>query len=105
METKTQFIATSNNTVNMAMGNDSDRINKFSYRNMMLNDNFYAQVEKELGNVYSKAQELGLISQIDDTNNLFRMIIEEISKVYDGGVVRSFSDNDTMQEDMEMLVE
>lgn len=99
------FVAQSKNTVNIPMDSESSRITKFSYRNMMLNDNFYEQVEKELGNVYSKAMELGLISQIDDTNNTYRMIIEEISKVYDNGVERTFSENETIQEDMELLYE
>lgn len=99
------FVAKSKNTVNIPMDSESSRITKFSYRNMMLNDNFYEQVEKELGNVYSKAMELGLISQIDDTNNTYRMIIEEISKVYDNGVERTFSENETIQEDMELLYE
>lgn len=99
----TQFVPTSKNTVSFPIASEGDRIRKFSYRNNMLNDNFYDQVEKELGNVYSQAKKLGLISQIDDTNNLFRMIIEEITKVYDGGVERLFDDNETIQEDMEML--
>ena len=99
------FIAQNKNTVNFNISNDSDRINKFIYRNKMLNDNFYDQVEKELGNVYSKSVELGLISQIDDTNNLFRMIVEETSKVYDSGVYRTFDENEAIQEDMAMLYE
>jgi len=99
----TPFIATSNNTVNISIGSDTDRIKKFTYRNNMLNDNFYKQVEIELGNVYSKAMELGLISQIDDTNNLFRMVIEEISKVYDSGVTRTFDESEAIQEDMTIL--
>lgn len=97
------FIQTSNNTVNVNISGDKERIRKFSYRNNMLNDNFYAQVELELGNVYSKSKELGLISQIDDTNNLFRMVVEEISKVYDNGVSREFDENESIQEDMELL--
>lgn len=97
------FIVSSKNTINFNIEGDSDRIKKFSYRNKMLNDNFYSQVELELGNVYTKSKELGLISQIDDTNNLYRMIVEEISKVYDSGVTRTFDDDDTIQEDMTML--
>jgi len=100
-----QFVLTSNNTINIPIKSDTDRIKKFTYRNNMLNDNFYFQVETELGNVYSKSMELGLISQIDDTNNLFRMVVEEISKVYDSGVDRIFDENEIIQEDMNMLYE
>ena len=99
------FSYNSQNTVNISIDNDSDRIKKFSYRNSMLNDNFYDQVVLELGNIYTQSKELGLISQIDDTNNLFRMVIEEISKVYDSGVDRVFDDNETIQEDMTLLYE
>lgn len=98
-----QLTATSNNTVNIPMSSDTDRIKKFTYRNNMLNDNFYSQVETELNNVYSKSMELGLLSQIDDTNNLFRMVTEEISKVYDNGVTRTFDENEIIQEDMTTL--
>ena len=98
-----QFITTTTNTVNIPINGENDRIEKFRYRYKMLNDNFYNQVEKELGNVYTKSKELGLISQIDDTNNLFRMIIEEISKVYDYGVNREFSEDENIQEYMNIL--
>jgi len=104
-DTKNLFIPTSKNTVNIPMDSESSRIKKFSYRINMLNDNFYKQAEVELGNVYSKAKELGLIDQIDDTNNLYRMVIEEISKVYDGGVIRTFDESETIQEDMTLLYE
>lgn len=98
-----QFVATSKNTVNFNISGENDRIDKFRYRNNMLNDNFYDQVALELGNVYKKSVELGLMSQIDDTNNLYRMVTQEISKVYDNGIVRNFDDNDAIQEDMTLL--
>ena len=99
------FVATSQNTVSISINNETDRITKFGYRNSMLNDNFYQQVVLELGNIYKKSMELGLISQIDDTNNLYRMVLEEISKVYDGGVERTFDENEAIQEDMKLLYE
>jgi len=97
------YIKKATNTVNVNISNESDRITKFARRKQMLNDNFYAQVEQELGNVIVSADDTGLIDQIDDTNNLFRMVVEEISKVYDVEPQREFSTNKTEQEEMETL--
>lgn len=97
------YIKKATNTVNVNISSDKDRIVKFSRRKQMLNDNFYPQVEEELGNVITSADDTGLIDQIDDTNNLFRMVMEEISKVYDKEPLREFSSNDADQTVMEEL--
>jgi len=97
------YIKKATNTININISNESDRITKFARRKQMLDDNFYAQVEEELGNVIVSSDDTGLIDQIDDTNNLFRMVVEEISKVYDIEPEREFSTNETDQGLMEEL--
>jgi len=83
--------------------NEDNRLRKFNYRNTMLNDDFHNQVTLELGNVYQAALELGLITQIDDTNNLYRMVMEEISKVYHEEPIRKFDENEVIQDSMTEL--
>lgn len=97
------YITKTVNVVNIPIRNEENRITKMVRRKRMLNDNFYDLVEKELGNVITSACETGLIEQIDDTNNIFKMVIEEISKVYDVEPTRFFSDNETEQTEMEDL--
>ena len=99
------YIKKATNTVNINISTEEDRIGKFARRKQMLNDNFYAQVVEELGNVMASAEDTGMIDQIDDTNNLFRMVIEELSKVYDNEPTREFSTNDADQKTMEELYE
>lgn len=91
---KNQFLIKNQNTVNLDVEyNEDNRLKKFHYRYCMLNDNFYDQVISEMGNIYEAAMELGLITQIDDTNNLFKMVMEEISKVYKEEPVRKFDES------------
>lgn len=99
------YIQLSTNVVNVRVNDEASRILKFSRRKNMLNDNFYELVKKELGNVVTSASETGLIDQIDDTNNLFTMVIEEISRVYDQEPTRTFSEDEKTQEDMTLLYE
>lgn len=95
-----QFRIKTENTVNLLVENNEDnRLKKFYHRYCMLNDNFYDQVVCEMGNIYEAAMELGLITQIDDTNNLYRMVMEEISKVYKEEPKRNF--DEAVQDEMD----
>ena len=85
------YIVQGANTVNIDVSTDSGRIRKFALRKNMLNDNFFQQVYEELGRVVVSAKDTGLIDQIDDTNNIFKMVIDEISKAYKEAPVRIFS--------------
>lgn len=97
-----RFVPNVTHTVSIQnLQNEDNRLRKFDFRNTMLNDDFYNQTTLELGNVYEAALELGLITQIDDTNNLFRMVMEEISKVYHEEPMRKF--DEAAQEDMTEL--
>ena len=97
-----RFIPNVTQTVSiMNLQNEDNRLRKFNFRNTMLSDDFYNQVVLELGNVYEAAVELGLITQIDDTNNLYRMVMEEISKVYHEEPIRKF--DEAAQDDMTEL--
>lgn len=99
-----QFIIKTENTVNLKVyGDEDERIKKFNYRYRMLSDDFYDQVCIELGNIYTEAVKLGLITQVDDTNNVYKMVMEEISKVYKDEPTREF--DESTQVEMETLYE
>ena len=95
------YIQKGQNVVNVNIVDEQSRILKFARRKQMLNDNFYPLVEKELGKVIVSADETGLIEQIDDTNNVFRLVMEELSKVYDQEPKREFSEDEIIQKDMD----
>lgn len=69
----------------------------FARRYEMLNDNYKDQVKKRLLEIYSKASLLNMDKQLDMTNNVYKMIVNKISRVYNAGVDRVFS-NDGMAE-------
>jgi len=69
------------------------RESKFYNRWEMYNDNYKDQVLKRLKEVYVNAELVGMINQIDLTNNIFKTIVKKISKVYARGVNRDFKDD------------
>ena len=64
----------------------------FGCRYDMYNDNYRKQVEKRLKEIYENADLLKLTKQLDMTNNVYKTIINKISRVYTSGVARQFSD-------------
>ena len=64
----------------------------FSNRYNMYNDNYRDQVLKRLYEISQVAAELGIDRQIDMTNNVYKTIVNKISRVYISGVEREFAD-------------
>lgn len=64
----------------------------FGNRYNMYNDNYKDQVKKRLLEIYSNAALLNMDKQIDMTNNVYKTIINKISRVYSSGVDREFGD-------------
>jgi len=64
----------------------------FSNRYNMYNDNYRDQVLKRLTDIYSNAAMLNMDKQLDMTNNVYKTIVNKISRVYSAGVERVFSD-------------
>ena len=82
---------------NRLINKPKTRIEKFTDRYNMLNDNFDYMVHNHLINIYSKANDLKLNKQLDLTNNIYKTIVTKISRVYSFGVNRTFS-NETAKE-------
>lgn len=74
-----------------------DRRSKFALRYEMFNDNFAPQVKKHLTDIYQKASTIGIDRQMDLTNNIYKNIVNKISRVYSFGCTREFSNPDTEQ--------
>ena len=70
---------------------------KFLNRWNMYNDNYKAQVKKRLTEIYIDVESIGMISQIDMTNNIYKTIVEKISRVYTQGVERDFNDDENLK--------
>lgn len=68
------------------------RRDKFYYRYQMYNDNYRDQVKRRLSQIYVGAVSLGLDKQMDLTNNIYKTIVEKISRVYSFGVTRNTED-------------
>ena len=64
----------------------------FSNRYNMYNDNYRDQVLKRLTDIYSNAAMLNMDKQLDMTNNVYKTIVNKISRVYSAGVERVFGD-------------
>ena len=64
----------------------------FGNRYNMYNDNYKDQVKRRLLEIYSNAALLNMDKQIDMTNNVYKTIVDKISRVYSAGVERKFSD-------------
>lgn len=64
----------------------------FGNRYNMYNDNYKDQVKKRLLEIYSNAALLNMDKQIDMTNNVYKTIVNKISRVYSSGVDREFGD-------------
>lgn len=65
----------------------------FGNRYKMFNDNYRTQVIKRLTDIYSKAADLKMDKQIDMTNNVYKTIVNKISRVYKQGIDREFTDD------------
>lgn len=65
----------------------------FKERYDMYHDDFRRQVEHRLEEIYVNARILRLDKQIDCTNNIYKTIVNKISKVYSYGVERDFSND------------
>ncbi|MFZ9243192.1 MAG: phage portal protein [Sediminibacterium sp.] len=68
------------------------REQKFYYRYQMYNDNYKDLVLKRMLEIYPKAYDVLLTAQIDLTNNIFKKIINRISRVYAFGCERTIED-------------
>ena len=75
----------------------TNRLNKFSRRYDMYNDNFEGQVKTHLSAIYTKASTLRLDKQLDLTNNIFKTIVCKISRAYSFGITREFTDENNEQ--------
>lgn len=71
---------------------DERRRKKFQLRYEMYSDNFRKQVETKLGQIYRAFAELKLDVQLHANTNLYKQIINEVSKVYSYGVERELDD-------------
>ncbi len=78
------------------MISSTDRITKFTKRWDMYNDNYSKQVNMRLSEIYSKVAEIGMDKQIDLTNNIYKTIVEKISRVYNFGINREFGDDSAL---------
>jgi len=77
------------------------RIEKMKDRYNCYSDNYKDLVENKLGLIYTSFQKLGLDVQLHHSTNLYKMIINNISKVYDYGISRQFKNenfNDIYEE-------
>ena len=73
-------------------GNTDTREYIFGSRYNMYNDNYKKQVEKRLTEIYANASLLKMDKQLDMTNNVYKTIVNKISRVYTSGVDRVFGD-------------
>ena len=73
------------------------RVEEFKRRYDMFNDNYRYQVVQHLVDIYSKANEIRLDKQLDVTNNIYKTIVEKISRVYSFGTTREFSNDDMIE--------
>lgn len=73
------------------------RMAVFKDRYDMYSDNYRKLVERRLTEIYSKASLLRMDKQIDMTNNVYKAIVDKISKVYSYGVIREFKDENMEQ--------
>lgn len=75
----------------------TSRRDKFWLRFRMFNDNYKDQVLTKLKEIYLKSEEIRLDKQLDLTNNIYKTIIEKISRVYAFGVSRTIG-SDTLED-------
>lgn len=74
-----------------------DRRTKFYRRYLMYNDDYKSIANYRLTEIYTQAATLRLDKQMDLTNNIFKTIVNAISRVYSFGVSRETT-NEAMQE-------
>lgn len=73
------------------------REQRFYYRYKMYNDDYRELVLRRMLQIYPKAYDILLTAQIDLTNNIFKKIINRISRVYSFGVDRIIEDEKTKE--------
>lgn len=73
------------------------REQRFYYRYQMYNDNYRDLVLRRMLQIYPKAYDILLTAQIDLTNNIFKKIINRISRVYAFGCDRIIEDEKTKE--------
>lgn len=73
------------------------REQRFYYRYQMYNDNYRELVLRRMLQIYPKAYDILLTAQIDLTNNIFKKIINRISRVYAFGCDRIIEDEKTKE--------
>lgn len=73
------------------------REQRFYYRYQMYNDNYRELVLRRMLEIYPKAYDVLLTAQIDLTNNIFKKIVNRISRVYAFGAQRMI-ENETTKE-------
>lgn len=71
------------------------REQRFYYRYQMYNDNYRELVLRRMLQIYPKAYDVLLTAQIDLTNNIFKKIVNRISRVYAFGCDRMIEDTNT----------
>lgn len=81
----------------IASGLNLDRRTKFSLRYDMFNDNFAYQVQRHLLDIYSKAPDIRLDRQLDLTNNIYKTIVQKVSRAYSFGIEREFTNDSTAE--------
>lgn len=81
----------------IATGLNIDRQTKFALRYDMFNDNYAYQVQRHLLDIYSKADDIKLDRQMDLTNNIYKTIVNKVSRVYSFGVEREFTNEETLE--------
>ena len=64
----------------------------FYKRYNMYHDNYRSQVYDRMVDIYTKAAEIRLDKQADFTDNVYKTIVNKISRVYSFGVERAFID-------------
>ena len=74
--------------------NEIQRIKKAQEKYNMFHDDYKNIVETKLGLIYKSFSQLGLDVQLHHSTNLYKMIINNISKVYDYGINRTFENED-----------
>lgn len=73
------------------------RQKKFERRYNMYHGNYRSQALERLTDIYSKATLIKMDKQLDMSNNVFRTMMDKVSKVYTNGVVREIKDETLAQ--------
>ena len=85
------------NATPIGTGDVNTREHIFGNRYNMYNDNYKKQVENRLTEIYANAALLKMDKQLDMTNNVYKTIVNKISRVYTHGVDRVFADESMVE--------